>query len=266
MEAPGTRGYWWTEWSSRAAYDACNRARDLPARPPPPHRAPPGRSPTPILLARAGRPQPRPWTIAHNEGRHGPYIKTGGAGHTREEVDGHPFEGRHQVLDHADRAWSGPTASTKSSPRSQQPRIHEKARADRKTRGNRGAVLQDVCAGPELKTRWERHAVLALLEARSSSWGQLQGLESSLASRRKGPHLDFGQGSRNESRLARAPRSLMEGAVRPSSVAGPKLDARGCWNQDWPPIGTPRCRNVSRSKPSTTNQPPLPVRLKANVA
>ena len=74
MEAPGTRGYWWTEWSSRAAYDACNRARDLPARPPPPHRAPPGRSPTPILLARAGRPQPRPWTIAHNEGRHGPHM------------------------------------------------------------------------------------------------------------------------------------------------------------------------------------------------
>ena len=68
-------------------------------------------------------------------------------------MDGHPFEGRYQVLDHADRAWSGPTASTKSSPRSQQPRIHEKARADRKTRGNRGGRAPRRLCGPGVEDK-----------------------------------------------------------------------------------------------------------------
>ena len=39
------------------------------------------------------------------------------------------------------------------------------------------------------------------------------------------------------------------GAVRPRSFAGPNLEERGCRGQDWPPLGAPRCRNVSRPLP-----------------
>jgi len=45
--------------------------------------------------------------------------------------------------------------------------------------------------------------------------------------------------------------------VSHNSFAGPKLEARGRLESRLAPLGAPRCRNVSRSSPSTTNQPPL---------
>mgnify|MGYP000368240344 CR=1 FL=1 len=119
-----------------------------------------------LLIGRLwGEAPPRcflPEQADHNHG-HGPspttqgstgtHQGTGGAGYKRREVDGHRFEGRHEVLDNADRVLSGPTASTRLRPRSQRPRTPERARADRKARENRGAVLQDESVGPGVENK-----------------------------------------------------------------------------------------------------------------